>query len=80
MALLWQAAGERRLFWALAGLFLTSLALNARAGAFLALPALALWLGWLRRGQRRFSLAALSCYGASPFVPPDFEPLPGDVP
>ena len=57
-ALLWRSARHARLVPALAGIFVLTLALNARAGAFFVLPALALWTGWVRRGAARFSVVA----------------------
>ncbi|MEI8131238.1 MAG: hypothetical protein WCG34_02315, partial [Leptolinea sp.] len=38
----------------LAGLFLLTLALNVRAGAFFLLPLLILWIGWLFRKEKYF--------------------------
>ncbi|NJO73196.1 MAG: hypothetical protein HC833_05145 [Leptolyngbyaceae cyanobacterium RM1_406_9] len=46
-----------RLF--LFGIFLLSLALNARAGSFFVLPALILWGSWFFRGESRYSLRFL---------------------
>lgn len=54
LALLIIAAEERSLPWVLAGSALLSVALNARAGALLVLPALVLWAGiaaWLSGGR-----------------------------
>lgn len=65
LALLWQGAGERRRFLALAGIFLITLALNARAGALLVLPALALWLGWFWRGRQKYSFVSLGWAAAA---------------
>ena len=50
-ALLWEGIrAERR--WLLAlGLFALALGLNARAGAFLVLPALVIWLAWRERSR-----------------------------
>jgi hypothetical protein len=55
LALLWRGAadGNRRLI--LLGILTITLALNARAGTFFILPALALWGGWAFRGKRKFS-------------------------
>ncbi len=55
-ALMWRGTAQKTssVFWL--GLFVTTLALNARAGAFFALPLLLLWGGWLFREEgRRFS-------------------------
>lgn len=54
-ALLWQGASSRSTFYLCFGLFITTLALNARAGAFFMLPLLILWVGWLFRGANRFA-------------------------
>jgi hypothetical protein len=45
---------NNRLIYLLAGLFLLSLALNARAGAFVILPLIALWIGWIERRNSFF--------------------------
>ena len=47
--LLWRGARDGRRSIALCGLTLLTVALNARAGAFLALPALVVWAGWAFR-------------------------------
>lgn len=54
-ALLWRSAGQGRLDL-VAGVFLISLALNARPGPFLILPALLLW-AWWSFCRRQISLA-----------------------
>jgi len=53
-ALLWAGARERRKWTLLMGAATFALALNARAGPFLVLPALALWAGVAFREDRRF--------------------------
>jgi hypothetical protein len=50
--LLWRGASIRNLFYIWAGLLTTTLALNARAGAFFMLPILILWAGWLLRENK----------------------------
>jgi len=55
-ALLWHAARRRNWFDLLLGLGILMVAVSARAGAFLIFPALALWVGWIFRGGKRFSL------------------------
>jgi len=50
--LLWRGASTRSLFYIWAGLLATTLALNARAGAFFMLPILILWAGWLLRENK----------------------------
>ncbi len=59
-ACLWPVAPTHRLAPALLGLALLALALNARAGAFFVLPALALWLGALRPAPARFRWRAVA--------------------
>jgi hypothetical protein len=58
-ALLWRGAGGDRPGPVLFGLFLLSLGLNARAGAFLILPALVLWAVWAYRGPTGSTLRTL---------------------
>jgi hypothetical protein len=55
VVLLLRGAQINRLVYLLAGLFLLSLGLNSRAGAFIILPLLALWIGWFERGDRFFN-------------------------
>ena len=50
--LLWRGASTKNLFFIWAGLLTTTLALNARAGAFFMLPILILWSGWLLREDK----------------------------
>jgi hypothetical protein len=47
--LLWRGASTKSLFYLWSGLLTTTLAMNARAGAFFILPILILWTGWLLR-------------------------------
>ncbi|MCX5732864.1 MAG: hypothetical protein NTW68_00865 [candidate division NC10 bacterium] len=54
--LLWRGAMAARSDLAMAGVFVLSLALNARAGAFLVLPAVVLWSARIRSGPRRQAL------------------------
>lgn len=54
-ALLWRGAWQKQINNCLFGLFLLTLALNARAGALLILPAIILWGTWAFRGTNRFS-------------------------
>ncbi|HEY9625329.1 MAG TPA: hypothetical protein V6C78_33725 [Crinalium sp.] len=56
-ALLWRSAHQKQRYWFVSGLFLLTLALNARAGAFFVLPVLGLWGSWFFRGKRRVSVA-----------------------
>jgi len=53
-ALLWRGMYDRRARDVLVGVFLLSLGLNARAGAFFLLPVLVLWAAWYL-GAGRFS-------------------------
>jgi hypothetical protein len=66
MALLWRGAADRSRWLIWGGILVTTLALNARAGAFFVLPLLVLWAGWLFREQRRwFSWKFLLLGGAA---------------
>lgn len=49
LAALFLGTLRKTLWYVLSGLFLLSLALNIRAGAFFILPVLVLWVGWLFR-------------------------------
>jgi hypothetical protein len=55
---LWIGAREERRSVALTGLFVMTVALNARAGAFFVLPALVLWLGFAFKKEGRFSFSS----------------------
>jgi hypothetical protein len=58
--LLWRGAAQRNLGTIWLGLLTTTLAMNARAGAFFMLPLLILWATWLmRRSAQRISWRAL---------------------
>lgn len=68
-ALMWRGTARKKslLFWL--GLFVTTMALNARAGAFFALPLLLLWGGWrFREEGQRFSLRFLLISSAFVFA------------
>ena len=55
-ALIWRGAAEHKRITVWLGLFVSTLALNARAGAFFVLPFLLLWGGWaFRESGRRIS-------------------------
>jgi hypothetical protein len=60
-ASLWHGAagGKVKSSFLWLGLLITTLALNARAGAFLVLPLLILWAGWLFRGCKAASWRAI---------------------
>jgi hypothetical protein len=56
-ALLWRGTAQKKSLLFFLGLFVMTLALNARAGAFFILPLLLIWGGWMFKDQsRRFSL------------------------
>ncbi|MGB3398861.1 MAG: hypothetical protein WBA34_01675, partial [Candidatus Deferrimicrobiaceae bacterium] len=61
-SLLWAGARDRRGLVAMGGVFVLTLALNARAGAFLVLPALVLWTGfaWRRGSSFRAGMAGIA--------------------
>lgn len=54
--LLWRAAYTLKWFDLLLGLLTLLTAVSARAGAFFIFPMLILWVGWIFRGEKRFSL------------------------
>jgi hypothetical protein len=56
--LLWRGTFDKNLFYLWSGLLSTTLALNARAGAFFMLPILILWAGWLFRENKIISWQA----------------------
>jgi hypothetical protein len=55
LAVIWQGTGQKHINTILLGIFLLTLALNARAGAFFVLPMLILWGSLVFRGQNRIS-------------------------
>ncbi|MEA5511670.1 hypothetical protein VB715_18000 [Crocosphaera sp. UHCC 0190] len=55
LGLLWRGTVRETINLCLLGIFLLTLALNARAGVFFILPALLLWGTWTFRGRSRFS-------------------------
>jgi len=58
-AVLWRSVYPRKISLFLLGLLLLTLALNARAGAFLVLPVLAGWAGWYFREASPVSLRVI---------------------
>lgn len=54
-AYIWRSAQSHLLTFALVGIFVLSLSLNARAGAFFILPLLAIWAGYAWKESSRFS-------------------------
>ncbi len=54
-ALLWRAARDRIEWMVVLGILIMTLGLNARAGAFFALPLLVMWVGFAFRGDRIFA-------------------------
>jgi hypothetical protein len=59
LAILWRGTINKQINLCLFGIFVLTLALNARAGAFFILPALILWGAWCFRGSSRFSVRFL---------------------
>ena len=59
LAILWHWASTARIAILALGVFLTTLALNARAGAFFVPPSLLLWLAWRLRPVPRKALLAV---------------------
>lgn len=59
LAVVWHGAQRRHVNALLLGIFLLTLGLAARAGAFFVLPAIILWGAWVFRGQGRLSLRFL---------------------
>lgn len=69
--LLWQGASIKNSVYMYSGVFVTTLALNARAGAFFLLPILILWTGWLLRKNNRISWKTAfyaACFVAAGFT------------
>ncbi len=60
LALLWRGAGQKKRGYVFGGIFLLTLALNARAGAFFVLPVLGIWAAWVFREQKIVSLPVLA--------------------
>jgi hypothetical protein len=63
LALILMGIYRKKLFNLLAGLFVFTLALNVRAGAFFVVPLIVLWIGWLYRKSGSFGWkeAGLAC-------------------
>ena len=59
VALLWRGAGQKKRGYILGGIFLLTLALNARAGTFFVLPVLVIWAAWVFREKWIVSLPVL---------------------
>lgn len=71
--LLWRGASNSKPLMAWLGLFISTIALNARAGAFFVLPLMLIWGSWAFRQQgavfsRRFFLIGLAALGAAFFI------------
>jgi hypothetical protein len=60
LALLWRGAGQKKCGYVFGGIFLLTLALNARAGAFFVLPLLVMWAAWVFREKKIVSLPVLA--------------------
>lgn len=56
--LLWRTTDKPNWFDLILGLITLLVAVSMRAGAFLILPLLTLWVGWRFRGEKRFSIRA----------------------
>ena len=68
-ALMWRGTAQKQGMLFCFGLFVITLALNARAGAFLALPLILLWGGWIfREAGSRFSFRFLLLSSAFVFA------------
>ncbi len=64
--LMWRSASNHKGWLALTGIFILTLALNARAGTFFMLPFLMLWGGWFfRKSGKRFSWLFFFAGGAA---------------
>jgi hypothetical protein len=60
LAMLWRGGLQKKVGYVLGGIFLLTLALNARAGAFFVLPLLVLWAAWIFREKKNFSWPVLA--------------------
>ncbi|MGD0002769.1 MAG: hypothetical protein ABSE06_00925 [Anaerolineaceae bacterium] len=60
LALLWRGGWQKKSGYVLGGIFLLTLALNARAGAFFILPALVVWAAWVFREKKIVSFPILA--------------------
>ena len=63
--MIWLAANSTKWHDLALGVLILLVGISARAGAFLIFPMLALWIGWILRGEKRFSIktAALALAG-----------------
>lgn len=59
-ALIWSAAWSKNRTDLMIGILVLLLAVSARAGTFFIFPLLALWIGWIFRGESKLSVKALS--------------------
>lgn len=64
---LWRGSGKGEMGKCVAGVFLLTVALNARAGAFFSLPLIVAWGMWAFRGKRLFSVSFV-IYGSAAVV------------
>ncbi len=60
LALLWRGGWQKKIGYVLGGIFLLTLALNARAGTFFILPVLVVWAAWVFRKKRIVSFPVLA--------------------
>jgi hypothetical protein len=54
--MIWLAARSMKWQYLVPGVLVLLVAISARAGAFFIFPMLALWIGWIFRGKKRFSI------------------------
>jgi hypothetical protein len=60
LAMLWRGGWQKKIGYVVGGIFLLTLALNARAGTFFILPVLVLWAAWVFREKKIFSWPVLA--------------------
>jgi hypothetical protein len=60
LAWLWRGAAQKKRGYILGGIFLLTLALNARAGTFFVLPVLGIWAAWVFREKKIVSFPVLA--------------------
>ena len=60
LAMLWRGGWQKKIGYVVGGIFLLTLALNARAGTFFVLPVLVLWASWVFREEKVFSWSVLA--------------------
>ncbi len=60
LAWLWRGGRQKKSSYVLGGIFLLTLALNARAGTFFILPALVVWAAWVFHEKKIVSFSVLA--------------------